>query len=106
MNLDNVMAFLPGSQLDIRPIRDVDHLMKVDQPYLIVRWIVHVEILLYLDVILDQSTSGQRAETLAGLEVKVRRLLVLFKTLQITVLSWILVVLTDCCTLQIFHGDV
>lgn len=69
VNLDNVMAFLPGSQLDIRPIRDVDHLMKVDQPYLIVKMDrPRGNIVVSRRAVLDQSTSGQRAELLAGLE--------------------------------------
>src|SRR3546814_9917761 len=38
VDLDGAVAFLPGSQVDIRPVRDVQPLMDVPQPFQILRW--------------------------------------------------------------------
>src|SRR5690242_9420027 len=37
VDLDGAVAFLPGSQVDIRPIRDVGPLMNVPQPFQILK---------------------------------------------------------------------
>ncbi|OZA92922.1 MAG: 30S ribosomal protein S1, partial [Erythrobacter sp. 34-65-8] len=35
VDLDGAVAFLPGSQVDIRPVRDVTPLMEVPQPFMV-----------------------------------------------------------------------
>ena len=37
VDIDSVLAFLPGSQTDIRPLKSIDHLMKIPQKFLIVK---------------------------------------------------------------------
>ena len=37
VDLNGVVAFLPGSQVDLRPIRDVDALMGIEQPFKILK---------------------------------------------------------------------
>lgn len=38
VDLGGAVAFLPGSQVDIRPVRDVSPLMDTPQPFLILKW--------------------------------------------------------------------
>lgn len=47
VDLGGAVAFLPGSQVDIRPVRDVSPLMGTPQPFLILKWTAPAEILLY-----------------------------------------------------------
>lgn len=70
VNVKGIVAFLPGSQLDIRPIRDLDHLMNIDQPFIIVKMDrPRGNIVVSRRAILEQSAnSGQRAELLESLE--------------------------------------
>ena len=37
VDLNGAVAFLPGSQVDIRPIRDVTPLMNISQPFQILK---------------------------------------------------------------------
>ena len=37
VDLDGAVAFLPGSQVDIRPVRDVTPLMNLPQPFVILK---------------------------------------------------------------------
>ena len=37
VDLDGAIAFLPGSQVDIRPVRDIGPLMNVKQPFQILK---------------------------------------------------------------------
>ncbi len=70
VNVRGIMAFLPGSQLDIRPIREIDHLMNVDQPFMIVKMDrPRGNIVVSRRAILEQSATGtQRSELLESLE--------------------------------------
>jgi len=70
VSVRGITAFLPGSQLDIRPIRDLDHLMNIEQPFMIVKMDrPRGNIVVSRRAILEQSTNnGQRAELLASLE--------------------------------------
>jgi small subunit ribosomal protein S1 len=70
VSVRGIVAFLPGSQLDIRPIRDLDHLMNIDQPFMIVKMDrPRGNIVVSRRAILEQSANGgQRAELLESLE--------------------------------------
>lgn len=70
VSVRGIVAFLPGSQLDIRPIRDLDHLMNIDQPFMIVKMDrPRGNIVVSRRAILEQSAhGGQRAELLESLE--------------------------------------
>lgn len=70
VSVKGIVAFLPGSQLDIRPIRDLDHLMYIDQPFIIVKMDrPRGNIVVSRRAILEQTANhGQRAELLESLE--------------------------------------
>ena len=70
VSVKGIVAFLPGSQLDIRPIRDIDHLMYIDQPFIIVKMDrPRGNIVVSRRAILELSANhGQRAELLETLE--------------------------------------
>lgn len=70
VSVKGIVAFLPGSQLDIRPIRDLDHLMYIDQPFIIVKMDrPRGNIVVSRRAILEQTANhGQRAEFLESLE--------------------------------------
>lgn len=70
VSVRGIIAFLPGSQLDIRPIRDIDHLMNVDQPFMIVKMDrPRGNIVVSRRAILESSGAGaQRSELLESLE--------------------------------------
>lgn len=70
VSVKGIVAFLPGSQLDIRPIRDIDHLMYIDQPFIIVKMDrPRGNIVVSRRAILEQTANhGQRAELLESLE--------------------------------------
>ena len=48
-------AFLPLSQIDVRPVRDVSHLIKTEETFEILKWITQKEILLYQVFILEEK---------------------------------------------------
>lgn len=70
VSVRGITAFLPGSQLDIRPIRDVDHLMNIEQPFMIVKMDrLRGNIVVSRRAILENSAgSSQRAELLESLQ--------------------------------------
>jgi small subunit ribosomal protein S1 len=70
VSVRGIVAFLPGSQLDIRPIRDLDHLMNIDQPFMVVKMDrPRGNIVVSRRAILEQSANnGQRSELLESLE--------------------------------------
>ena len=37
VNVDSCLCFLPGSQIDLRPLKNFDHLMKVPQTFACVK---------------------------------------------------------------------
>lgn len=58
-----INAFLPGSQVDIRPIRDISPLMEEPQPFVILKMDrVRGNIVVSRRAILEESRAEQRAE--------------------------------------------
>src|ERR1043166_6019216 len=69
VDLDGAVAFLPGSQVDIRPIRDVGPLMNVPQPFQILKMDRRRgNIVVSRRSVLEETRVGKRSESLARLE--------------------------------------
>src|SRR6187431_3468090 len=69
VDLDGAVAFLPGSQVDIRPIRDVGPLMNVPQPFEILKMDRRRgNIVVSRRTVLEESRAEQRSEIVQNLE--------------------------------------
>jgi len=68
VDLDGAVAFLPGSQVDIRPVRDIGPLMHQPQPFQILKMDRRRgNIVVSRRAILEESRAEQRAEVIANL---------------------------------------
>src|SRR5260370_879031 len=68
VDLDGAVAFLPRSQVDIRPVRDVAPLMNVPQPFQILKMDRRRgNIVVSRRTVLEESRAGQRHEIVANL---------------------------------------
>ena len=69
VDLDGAVAFLPGSQVDIRPIKDVTPLMNVPQPFQILKMDRRRgNIVVSRRSVLEETRAEQRSEIVAKLE--------------------------------------
>ncbi|PCI64392.1 MAG: 30S ribosomal protein S1 [Kordiimonadales bacterium] len=69
VDLNGAVAFLPGSQVDIRPIRDVTPLMNIPQPFQILKMDRRRgNIVVSRRAILEEDRQEQRAELLSKLK--------------------------------------
>ena len=69
VDLDGAIAFLPRSQVDIRPIRDIAPLMNVEQPFQILKMDKRRgNIVVSRRAILEESRAEQRSEIVQKLE--------------------------------------
>ncbi|MCJ9429801.1 30S ribosomal protein S1 [Kordiimonas marina] len=63
VDLSGAVAFLPGSQVDIRPIRDITPLMNIEQPFQILKMDRRRgNIVVSRRAVLEEDRAGQRAE--------------------------------------------
>ena len=68
VDLGGVNAFLPGSQVDIRPVRDIGPLMNEEQPFMILKMDrPRGNIVVSRRAILEESRAEQRAELVSNL---------------------------------------
>lgn len=69
VDLCGVIGFLPGSQVDIRPIKDITPLMNISQPFQILK-MDHVlgNIVVSRKAILDESVAGERDKILSTIQ--------------------------------------
>jgi len=68
VDLGGINAFLPGSQVDIRPVRDVGPLMNEEQPFMILKMDrSRGNIVVSRRAILEESRAEQRAELVGQL---------------------------------------
>ena len=68
VDLGGINAFLPGSQVDIRPVRDVGPLMNQEQPFMILKMDrARGNIVVSRRAILEESRAEQRAELVGQL---------------------------------------
>jgi len=69
VDLGGAVAFLPGSQIDVRPVRDVGPLMGVPQPFQILKMDRRRgNIVVSRRAVLEESRAEQRAEVIARLK--------------------------------------
>ena len=69
VDLSGAVAFLPGSQVDVRPVRDISPLMGTPQPFQILKMDRRRgNIVVSRRAVLEESRAEQRAELLAGLQ--------------------------------------
>jgi small subunit ribosomal protein S1 len=69
VDLDGAVAFLPRSQVDIRPIRDVSPLMHITQPFEILKMDKRRgNIVVSRRTVLEESRAEQRSEIVQNLE--------------------------------------
>lgn len=69
VDLDGAVAFLPGSQVDIRPVRDIGPLMNVSQPFQILKMDRRRgNIVVSRRSVLEETRAEQRSEIVAKLE--------------------------------------
>ena len=69
VDLGGAVAFLPGSQVDVRPVRDAGPLMGLKQPFQILKMDRRRgNIVVSRRAILEESRAEQRAEVIANLD--------------------------------------
>ncbi len=69
VDLDGAVAFLPGSQVDIRPIRDPSPLMNIPQPFQILKMDKRRgNIVVSRRAVLEETRAEQRHEIVANLQ--------------------------------------
>ena len=68
VDLDGAIAFLPGSQVDVRPIKDSNPLMNVPQPFQVLKMDrKRGNIVVSRRAVLEESRAEQRAELVGNL---------------------------------------
>ena len=68
VDVSGVLAFLPGSQVDVRPIRDIDHLMNIEQEFMILKMDrKRGNLIVSRRAIMDESRGEQRDAILADM---------------------------------------
>lgn len=68
VDLGGAVAFLPGSQVDVRPIRDVTPLMNIPQPFQVLKMDKRRgNIVVSRRAVLEETRSEQRAELVQNL---------------------------------------
>lgn len=68
VDLAGVIAFLPGSQVDVRPIKDISTLMNIEQPFQILKMDKMLgNVVVSRKAILEESRSEARKEMLANI---------------------------------------
>jgi len=69
VNLNGAMAFLPGSQVDIRPVKDITPLMGTPQPFQILKMDrTRGNIVVSRRAVLEESRAEARTELVANLK--------------------------------------
>ncbi len=69
VDLGGCLAFLPGSQVDVRPIKDVGPLMNIVQPFQILKMDRHRgNIIVSRRAILEESLTSEREEVLSKIK--------------------------------------
>jgi small subunit ribosomal protein S1 len=68
VDLDGALAFLPGSQVDIRPVRDIHPLMNIEQPFQILKMDRRRgNIVVSRRAVLEEDRAEQRQELVQNL---------------------------------------
>ncbi len=68
VDLDGAVAFLPGSQVDVRPVRDVSPLLNINQPFQILKMDKRRgNIVVSRRAVLEEARAEQRTEIVSNL---------------------------------------
>ena len=68
VDINGAVAFLPGSQVDIRPIKDISPLMNISQPFKILKMDkLRSNIVVSRRSVIEESRSEQRSDIIANL---------------------------------------
>lgn len=68
VDLNGAIAFLPGSQVDIRPVRDIGPLMNIAQPFKVLKMDkARSNIVVSRRAVLEESRAEQRSDLVANL---------------------------------------
>ena len=70
VDLSGIIAFLPGSQVDVKPIKDISPLIGIEQPFVVLQ--VDDEqgnVIVSRKAILEESRKGERQELLSQIKV-------------------------------------
>jgi small subunit ribosomal protein S1 len=68
VNIQGTVAFLPGSQVDVRPIKDITPLIGIEQPFVILKMDrKRGNIVVSRRAIMEESRQGQRDEILENI---------------------------------------
>lgn len=69
VDLNGAIAFLPGSQLDVRPIKELNSLMNIEQPFMILKMDrSRGNIVVSRRAVLEETRVGARDELLSKIE--------------------------------------
>jgi small subunit ribosomal protein S1 len=69
VDLNGVNAFLPGSQIDVRPVKDISPLQGIEQPFIILKMDkLRENIVVSRRGILEGANAEERAKVIANLE--------------------------------------
>ena len=69
VDLNGAIAFLPGSQIDIRPIKDITPLMGISQPFQILKMDkIRGNIVVSRRVVLEETRASARAELMDNIK--------------------------------------
>ena len=69
VNLGGVTAFLPGSQVDVRPVKDITPLLGVEQPFLILKMDkLRENIVVSRKEVLEGANAEEKAKIIESLE--------------------------------------
>ena len=69
VDLAGAVAFLPGSQVDIRPVRDITSMMNISQPFQILKMDrARGNIVVSRRAVLEETRAEQRSELIEGLK--------------------------------------
>jgi small subunit ribosomal protein S1 len=69
VDLKGAIAFLPGSQVDVRPIKDISPLMGIEQPFEILKMDkIRGNIVVSRRSILEEDRAGKRTEIMSNLK--------------------------------------
>ncbi len=68
VDLNGATAFLPGSQVDVRPLRDISHIMNIPQKFLVLKMDYNRgNIVVSRRAVLEEQRAEQRAEIVENL---------------------------------------
>ncbi len=99
VDLGGASAFLPGSQVDIRPVRDVGPLMGKEQPFAILKMDrPRGNIVVSRRAILEEARAEQRTELVSAADTRAKSAKAWSRTSPTTARSSTSAASTACCT--------